>query len=159
MAGQGGARAGAGKKKTPDHLKLVKGTFRKDRSDKVKVVQSGKQAVPPPHLNERAVFHFNRIVGLMDGRASESFTDIVAVLAIRLEEIERYYLIIYETPFFETVDSFGNAVLKNHPLSVQYKEAMRHSHTLLGEVGLTPASIGRMVGGKPKKEVDPWDDL
>jgi P27 family predicted phage terminase small subunit len=159
MAGQGGARVGAGKKKTPDHLKLVKGTFRKDRVKKDAPSPSKKLAVAPSHLNDRAVYYFNLIVNRMDGRASDTFTEIISSLAIRLEECERYYSIIYETPFFQTVDGFGNKVLKNHPLSTQYKEAMRHSHTLLGEVGLTPASISRMGGGKKEETKDPWDEL
>lgn len=158
MAGQGGARSGAGKKAIPDHIKLVKGTLQNCRVKKDAPAPSLKKPVPPLHLNERAVYHFNRIVSLM-AAPSETFTDIIATLAIRLEEVERYYLVIYETPFFETTDQYGNKVLKNHPLSVQYKEAMRHSHTLLGEVGLTPASIGRMGGGKKEKVTDPWDDL
>lgn len=158
MAGQGGARAGAGKKKTPDHIKLVKGTFRKDREREAPEPSKDKP-VAPPHLNERAVFHFNRFVDLLGDRASATYVDILSILAITAEDIERYYQIIYDTPFFETVDSFGNQVLKNHPLTVQYKEARRHHHTLLAEVGLTPASIGRMGGGKKKKEVDPWDEM
>lgn len=159
MAGQGGARVGAGKKKIPDHIKLVKGSFRKDRVKADAPQPQSKPPIAPTHLNDRAVYYFNLIVSRMDGRASETFTEILSTLAIRLEEVERYYTIVYETPFFQTVDVFGNTVLKNHPLSVQYKEAMRHSHTLLGEVGLTPASIGRLGGGKKEKCVDPWDEL
>ena len=159
MAGQGGARVGAGKKSIPDHLKLVKGTLQNCRVKKNAPKPSDKTAIPPSHLNDRARYYFGLVVNRMDGRASDTYTEIIATLAIRLEECERYYGIIYEMPFFQTVDSFGNTVLKNHPLSTQYKEAMRHSHTLLGEVGLTPASIGRMGGGKEKPEVDPWDEL
>jgi hypothetical protein len=159
MAGQGGARVGAGKKKTPDHIKLVKGSFRKDRVEADSPTPKKELPVVPTHLKARAVYYFNLIVSRMDGCASETFTEIISTLAIRLEECERYYTIIYETPFFQTVDSFGNTVLKNHPLSVQYKEAMRHSHTLLGECGLTPASIGRRGGGKKTETVDPWDEL
>lgn len=155
----GGARAGAGKKAIPDHIKLVKGTLQNCRVKKDAPAPKEKAPVAPTHLNDRAVYYFGLIIERMDGRASETYTEILATLAIRLEECERYYGIIYETPFFETVDNFGNRVLKNHPLSVQYKEAMRHSHTLLGEVGLTPASIGRMGGKKQEKTVDPWDEL
>lgn len=159
MAGQGGPRSGAGKKKLPTHLKILKGTYDPSRENENQPEPLKEKPVPPPHLNERAVFHFHRFVELMGDTASASFVDITALLAITAEEIERYYQIIYDTPFFETVDSFGNRVLKNHPLSVQYKESKRHHHTLLMEVGLTHASIGRVSKRGPGKKVDPWDEI
>lgn len=160
MAGQGGARVGAGKKKTSDHLKVVKGTFRKDRVNKSAPAPSSKPPVAPSHLNDRAVYHFGRIVELMGERASETFVDIIATLAIRLEEVELFYLEVHERPTFTVVDMAGNKIIKSNPVCSLYKEAMRHAHTLLGEVGLTPASIGRMGEGKQmSKEVDPWDEL
>jgi hypothetical protein len=144
MAGQGGARAGAGKKRMPDHLKVVKGTFRKDRA-KDPPKESGKPAKPPSYLSDRATYYFGYYVKLMEGRASETFTEILALLSIRSEEVEAFHTGVKST--------------EGRSENAAYKEAMRHKHTLLIECGLTPASIGRMGGGKKKPEADPWDDL
>lgn len=159
MAGQGGARSGAGAKKKNTQLKIVNGTYRPDRENPDAPDPLKEKPVAPSHLNERAVFHFNRFVDLQGDTASATFVDITALAAILAEEVERYYQIIYETPFFQTVDSFGNDVLKSHPLATQYKEAKRHLHTVLGEMGLTHCSIGRVGGKKAPKKSDPWDDL
>jgi P27 family predicted phage terminase small subunit len=157
--GAGGARSGAGKKKKSAHLKIVNGTYRKDRENVDAPEPSKKLPVAPSHLNDRAVYYFNIILQRMDGRASETFTEVIALLAITSEEVEKYYGVITDTPFFVTVDSFGNQVLKPHPAAALYKEAKRHSHTLLMELGLTPGSIGRMNGGKAPKKIDPWEEL
>lgn len=156
MAGQGGARAGAGKKKLPTQLKIVRGTHQPCRDDVDAPEPAKERPVAPSHLNERARFHFDRLASLMGDRASASFVDVLTLAAITAEDVERFYQIIYETPFFKTVDSFGNEVLKNHPATAHYKESKRHHHTLLSELGLVPGKM--MGGGKPKKG-DEWDDF
>jgi phage terminase small subunit len=156
MAGQGGARAGGGKKKLPTQLKIVKGTYQPCRDDVNAPEPDKRKPVAPSHLNERARFHFDRFVELMGDRASVSFVDVLTLAAITAEDVERFYQVIYETPFFKTVDSFGNDVLKSHPATVQYKEAKRHHHTLLSELGLVPSKMADSGG---KKKVDDWDDF
>jgi len=155
MAGQGGARTGAGKKKLPKDWKILNGTHQPCRDNVDGPEPLKEKPVPPSHLNERAVYHFNRFVDLMGDRASATFVDILALAAITAEDVERYYQIIYETPCFKTVDSFGNDILKNHPLSVPYKEAKRHHHTLLSELQLVPSK----VADAGKKKADEWDDF
>lgn len=155
----GGARSGAGQKRIPDHIKLVKGTLKKERVFKGKLPQSSKPPSPPTHLNDRAVYYFHLMIQRMEGRASETYTEVLALLAMRLEEQERFYQIIYDNPFFETCDKYGNPILKPHPVAALYKESMRHAHTLLIELGLTPSSIARVAGKTQEKEADPWDDL
>ena len=156
MAGQGGARVGAGKKKLPKDWKVLNGTHQPCRDDVDAPEPLKEKPVAPSHLNERARFHFDRFVELMGDRASATFVDVLALAAITAEDVERYYQIIYDTPFFKTVDSFGNEVLKNHPLATQYKEARRHHHTLLSELQLVPSKMG---GDKGKKKGDEWDDF
>ena len=75
--------------------------------------------------------------------ASSTYTEAIALLASRLEEVER---------FTKMLDEEG-ALLdeKPHPAVKLREQAMNHSHKLLVEFGLTAAAIQK-VGAKKKEK-------
>ena len=81
----------AGRKIIPISIKEAKGTRRKDREKEVKP-PSSKKPVPPAWLNARAKQIFHHMVKRLEtiGLASATYTEAIALLASRMEEVERF---------------------------------------------------------------------
>jgi P27 family predicted phage terminase small subunit len=88
------------------------------------------------------------------GLASRSHTEAIALLACRMEEVERFDGILNDNKengyVYKTTNSYGDDVLKEHPAVRLREKAARHVHSLLTEFGLTPASAQKV--GTPKKK-------
>ena len=137
----------AGRKIIPIELKKLRGTYRKDRDRKPPPSSKGKP-IAPAWLNTRAKRKFGIVVRRLDdlSMASSSYTEAIALLASRLEEVERYSKMLDEE----------GALLdeKPHPVIKLREMAMNHSHKLLVEFGLTASAIqkvGAKMKEKPKK--------
>jgi phage terminase small subunit len=163
-----------GRKVIPIPIKKAKGTYQKCR-DKGSIEPSSKKPHPPSWLTPRAKQIFHQITKRLEdtGRASATFTEVQALLASRLEEVERFDKMLNGEISIEfekgegeekeakkingyvyvTTNSFGDPILKDNPAVAQRKEAMRHAHSLLAELGLTHVSAEKFGsrGNKPKK--------
>ena len=140
-----------GRKKLPDTLKVVQGTFRKHRG-KTADSQDEAAMVAPESLSEVAKAHFEtlraRIAFL--GLDSATYSEALALAAMRMEEIDDYTDAIAEHGAVVLAPTVaGGALLRPNPAVAMRNEAMRHLQSLLAEFGLTPSSIGR-VGVKKK---------
>lgn len=141
-----------GRKKLPDTLKVVQGTFRKHRG-KTADSQDEAAMVAPEGLSEAAKSHFEtlraRIAFL--GLDSATYSEALALAAMRMEEIDAYTDAIAEHgAVVLTPTVAGGELLRPNPAVAMRNEAMRHLQSLLAEFGLTPSSIGRV--GVKKKE-------
>lgn len=148
----------AGRKIIPIPIKKAKGTNRPHR-ERVVPDPSKKKPVPPAWLNKRAkqIFHHMRKrIGDIQ-LDSATYTETLALLASRMEEVERFDKILNSEKesgyVFQTTNSFGDPVLKEHPAVRLREKAMKHVHALLVEFGLTPAAAQK-VGTKrePQKK-------
>ncbi len=141
----------AGRKPLPDNVKILKGTFREDRKKELPEI-SEAPPTPPSWLNKRAKQIFTHIVNnrLKDmSLASQTHTEMIALLARREEEVERFSKFLDENgDTYTKVTKFGEEI-KARPEVQMKADAIKHVHQLLSEFGLSPSSINKL-GKKPK---------
>jgi P27 family predicted phage terminase small subunit len=137
----------------PRELKILKGTYRKDR-DKNSPPPSKDTPVPPSWLNKRGKTIFRLITRRLTelNLASRSFTEMIGLLASRLEEIERYSALLdAEGASFGGASRDGTEYFKPRPEAQLRERAMIHAQKLLVEFGLSPTAIMRVVAAKEEK--------
>lgn len=138
-------------KQKPDELKIIQGTFRKDRSNPDAPMPPSGIPEAPLWLSERASELFAQLCAVLDSMnlASPADAHMIAMLASRLEEIE----ILTATIEDQGRTYRGETGLwKARPEVAQRNEAMRHCHALLTEFGLSPATRNRVTVGKPAQK-------
>lgn len=150
-----------GRKRKPDHLKVVSGTDQRCRMNDAAPVPDMSLPQPPDHLSARAAELFRQLVQIIAGMGIASASDVHAltILAQRLEEIEVCTVVIEDSGrfFVSSVerDDEGRIVsqqIKGHPAVAQRSEAMRHAQSLLAEFGLSPAARSKVSVNTPKEE-------
>lgn len=140
-------------------MKILKGSFRADRANDNAPNQAPDGMRAPTWLPAPAVEYFGVLKTRVEqyGLNSASFTEAMAMAALRLYEIEDLTARIeVDGPIYistkHTKDDDGKihktVLKKSNPLVGQRSDAMRHLQSLLAEFGLTPATISRVSGGK-----------
>lgn len=120
---------------------------------------------PPSWLPQESRGHFRRLAKLLqaEGRASPSHVDVVALLAVRLAEIEGLNVALEGGSTYETTTDRSEAPLvRARPEASQRDAALRHAHSLLVELGLTPAAAHRMlrdIAAEREKEANPFEEF
>lgn len=120
---------------------------------------------PPSWLPQESRGHFRRLAKLLqaEGRASPSHVDVVALLAVRLSEIEGLNAALEGGSTYETTTDRSEAPLvRARPEASQRDAALRHAHSLLVELGLTPAAAHRMlrdIAAEREKEENPFEEF
>lgn len=146
----------AGRKKTPDRLKVIAGTSRPDRMNPEQPKPATGAAQPPAWLSERAAEIFARLSSSLVGMGISSPDDVdnLAMLASRLEEVEICTAVIEDAGrTFEKRDADGNLqMIRARPEVAQRNDAMRHAQSLLSEFGLSPAARAKVSAGKAEEE-------
>src|SRR5690554_5403864 len=150
----------AGRKRIPDHLKIVAGTAQPCRMNADAPVAASDLLVPPEWLSARSAEIFAGLVSVIEGMgiAWASDTAALALAACRPAEVEGCAAGIEDggrTCLSSAgYDSEGRVIsqqLKGHPAVAQRSEAMRHGQALLAEFGLTPAARAKVsVNRKPE---------
>ncbi|PSJ55798.1 P27 family phage terminase small subunit [Pseudaminobacter soli (ex Li et al. 2025)] len=151
----------AGRKRTPDHLKLVAGTAQPCRMNPDAPKALADLPVAPDWLSTRATEIFDGLVAIASqmGVASASDTAMLAMAASRLEEVEICTALIEDggRTFVSKVayDEEGRVKsqqIKGHPVVAQRSEAMRHAQSLLVEFGLSPAARSKVSANVPDEQ-------
>jgi len=129
--------------------------------------------VAPAYLSDLAQLLFGSVAKILEqqGRASPHYVEIVALLAQRLEQIQRYQAVIQiegDTYATESVKILGKGtkaertvvtrLIRKHPIVAMLGESMRHAHSLLGELMIPPATALRLGEGQ-KPEDNPFEKL
>ena len=153
-----------GRKKKPDQLKVIQGTFRSDRCNKnaPKPKSSGMEI--PGWLPSDCHEYFKTVKERIGAFKidSESWTEAAAMIAMRMREVVDCTDIIREegrTYRSEKTEKDGSVtvLIKGHPAVSQRSEAMRHLQSLFSEFGLTPSAISKVKSGKSEADpTDPW---
>lgn len=157
----------AGRKRIPDHLKVVAGTAQPSRMNPS--APDALEGLPeaPGWLSSRAAEIFDQLVVIISdmGVASASDAAMLAMAASRIEEVEICTAIIEDggRTFVSSAeyDEDGRMVsqqIKGHPAVAQRSEAMRHAQSLLVEFGLSPAARSKVSAVK-KNERNPFQAL
>lgn len=150
-----------GRKAIPDKLKLVKSTLRVDRINPSAPEPAKDGISAPGMLPEAALPHFETLTARLTalGLNSASYTEAVLMAAMRMAEIEYCSQVIKDQggPSYETKTVKDGRMVRAFPEVAMRSEAMRHLHSLLSELGLTPAAIGKVgakEGEKPKSKFE-----
>ena len=164
----GGPRSGAGRPRKAPALKKLAGTVRKDREVSVVDAAPDGGMIAPLHLSDLAQLLFRAIATMLEQqqRSSPHYAEHVALLAIRLEQIQRFQAFLemegdtYTTESVKTVE--GQAIvtrmIRARPEVAMLSDAMRQAQSLIGELMLNPAAALRIANGH-KQEAGAFDDF
>lgn len=152
---RGGSRPGSGRKRKEPALKKLAGTLRPDRDGKSEVPAPGGAMICPLHLSDLAQLHFGSIAKMLEAeqRASPHYAEHVALLALRLEQIQRFNAVIEdEGDTYESRTSTGGLMIRARPEVAMLSDAMRQAQSLIAELMLNPSAALRLASGhKPEK--------
>lgn len=147
----------AGRKVLPIAIKKAKGTYQACR-DKGAPDVSNKKPVPPSWLTPRAKQIFHLLSKRLGDRATATYTEVQALCASRMDEVERFDKILNEASYvYITANSFGDQVMRPRPEVAMRKEAMRHVQSLLAELGLTATAAHKVGGSTSTKKKNEFD--
>jgi P27 family predicted phage terminase small subunit len=147
-------------RKAPE-LKVVTGTFRPDRDEKVNLDVPLGPMIAPLHLSELARELFASIAGMLEEqkRSSPHYAEHVALLAQRLEQIQRWQAVLdVEGDTYKTKAQAGGWMVRARPEVKMLSDAMRHAQSLINDLMLNPSAALRLASGH-KPEDSPFDDF
>ncbi|WP_241491868.1 P27 family phage terminase small subunit [Sphingomonas endophytica] len=131
-------------------------------------IGAGEAMVPPIHLSDLGRLMFNQIADLLavQGRAEAQFVQIVALLAMRLEQIQRFQAVLEmtgDTCTSTTVRKVDGQqvvteMIRARPEVAMLSDAMRQAQSLLGELMLSPSAAMKLASGKKDAPGD-FDDF
>lgn len=164
----GGRRPGSGRRPKSKKLKDLAGTTRKDRQDKAPTAGEPGSMICPLHLSDLAQLHFQNVATILEqqNRSSPHYAEHIALLALRLEQIQRFQAVLEDEGDTFTSESIkkveGQTVVtrmvRARPEVTMLSDAMRHAQSLLGELMLNPAAAMRIAEGH-KPQVGDFDDF
>ncbi|NLS28168.1 hypothetical protein S2M10_31770 [Sphingomonas sp. S2M10] len=165
---RGGSRPNSGRKRKDPALKLLAGTDRADRELEMPDQVAIGKMVPPMHLGDLEQLTFGSIAEILEqqGRASPHFAEHVALLAVRLSQIQRLKAVLEmegDTFTSETVKSAGKVavvtkMVRARPEVAMLSDAMRQAQSLLAELLLNPSAALRLASGD-KPQAGEFDDF
>lgn len=151
----------SGRKRKPDHLKIVSGTAQPCRMNPDAPVAPKDLPVAPDWLTTRGAEIFDELVAILDemGLASSADTAVITLCASRIEEVEITTALVEDNGrTYTTETESGGLMHRSRPEVGQRNEAMRHAQSLLSELGLTPAARSKVSASK-KPEGNPFKNL
>ncbi len=160
----GGSRPGAGRRRKDPAL----GMTAAERSTLPVAEGSAALMIAPFHLSDLAQLIFRDIAGMLEkqGRAEPHFAQHVALLAQRLEQVQRFQAVLEmtgDTCTSTTVrkvdgEKVVTEMIRARPEVAMLSDAMRHAQSLLGELMLNPAAAMKIASGKKDAPGD-FDDF
>ena len=165
---RGGSRPNAGRKRTDPALKLLAGTNRQDREISLGDDVPLGPMIAPMHLGDLEQLIFGSIATVLEEqkRASPHFTEHVALLAVRLAQIQRLKAVLEmegdtftsETPKLAGKKIVVSRMVRARPEVAMLSDAMRQAQSLIGELMLNPSAALRIASGH-KPEAGAFDDF
>jgi phage terminase small subunit len=148
-----------GAKAKHPNVKVIQGTFRKERENPDAPTLEVAPPNAPEGLPARTIEWFGRITARLQAIncASATNTEMLTLLASRLTEIEECDIDIKKFGrVYETRTVHGEVMIKGNPAVSQRSEAMRHAQALLAEFGLSLATIGKVRPVGPASIASGW---
>jgi phage terminase small subunit len=151
---RGGSRPGAGRKRNDPALAMTAA----ERAALPVNQSAAASMIPPLHLSDLAQLLFRDIAGMLEkqGRAEPYFAQHVALLAQRLEQIQRFQAVLEmtgDTCTSTTVRKVDGQqviteMIRARPEVAMLSDAMRQAQSLLGELMFSPAAAMKLASGK-----------
>lgn len=165
---RGGARPNAGRKRKDPALKLLAGTDRKDREVAVGEPAAEGPMIAPLYLGDLEQLLFGSIARILEEqkRASPHYAEHVALLAVRLAQVQRLKAVLEvegdtcTSVSVRKVDGelVEKRMIRARPEVAMLSDAMRQAQSLLGELMLNPAAALRIAAGH-KPDAGAFDDF
>ncbi len=151
---------GKGRKPTPSHLKVVRGTERADRRNDAEPRPTRERPSAPAHMSDRARECWGYIIGVLDSMGVLTEADALAVELLceaRADWLDaRKEIEGAGGPTYQSINQQTGAVLiKAHPAVAMRNDAARRLQSLLAEFGCTPSSRSKVGAGGGDGEEDP----
>ena len=146
---------GKGRKPTPSHLKVVRGTNRADRENTSEPKPRRELPSAPAHMTDRGREAWGYVVGILDRMGVLTEADALAVEL--LCEARSDWLSARE----EIAGSGGETyqteagLIKAHPAVAMRNDAARRLQSLLAEFGMSPSSRSKVSAKEPDEKDDP----
>ncbi|MGY6410779.1 MAG: phage terminase small subunit P27 family [Alkalilacustris sp.] len=146
-----------GRKRIPEHLKVVRGTDRPDRRNDAAPAPVSARPPMPSTLTETAQANWDRFCGVLEAMGVLTVADEFA-----LEQLVEAYadwrqsheIIAAEGTHYESESVKGGLMVRAHPAVGMRSDAARRFQSLLSEFGLTPASRSRVSAAEKGDQVD-----
>ena len=146
----------AGRKKTPTKLKVLQGTFRKDRANPNEPDPENHIPDAPDHLSSDALIEWGRMSHQLIklGLLSDIDRTALAIYCQTYARMVKYEKIVAVEGELTKTDK-GNIILSPNMWVVN--KAIEQCHKFLVEFGMSPASRAKVTATKGKKKEDPWE--
>ncbi|MFZ5667174.1 MAG: P27 family phage terminase small subunit [Pseudomonadota bacterium] len=157
---RGGSRPGSGRKPTSSAIKKLRGTEQAEPKTIQTIAADEAPLICPMHLSDLAQLLFAKIAGILaaENRASGKYAEHIALLAMRLEQIQRFQSVLeMEGDTYEAKTANG-FIIRARPEVAMLSDAMRQAQSLLGELMLNPASALKLASGH-QPEAGDFDDF
>jgi len=153
---------GKGRRPVPDSLKMIRGTFRKDRVNKNAPNPVHVCPKPSKSLNDKERKVWNELAPILYDVGVLTEMDVVA-LTLLCRDIAMYQVCIAtikkEGRIIEMVGSKGQTIRKVNPCYTIQRQLADSILQMLREFGMTPASRVKIVVDKKPKEKSKLEEL
>lgn len=142
---------GKGRKPTPSHLKVVRGTNRADRQNKFEPTPGAFSIEPPDHLSERGreAWHFAvDVLGRMGVLTEADAWAVELLCEARSDWISARDDIAANGATYQT----EAGLVKANPAVAHRNDASRRLQSLLSEFGFSPASRAKVQASQDSQE-------
>lgn len=146
---------GKGRKPTPSHLKVVRGTKRADRGAKNEPTPDRARPSAPSDMSDRGREAWGYVVAVLDRMGVLTEADAMAVELMceaRADWLSARDEIIASGG--ETYTTEGG-LIKAHPAVAMRNDAARRLQSLLAEFGMTPSSRSKVNANGEDEKADP----
>jgi len=146
---------GKGRKPTPSHLKLVRGTDRADRRNPAEPSPDRARPSAPGHMSDRGREAWGYVVALLDRMGVLTEADALA-LELLCEARADWLSARDEIRIAggETYTTEGG-LIKAHPAVAMRNDAARRMQSLLAEFGMSPSSRSKVSVMNLDDKTDP----
>jgi P27 family predicted phage terminase small subunit len=146
---------GKGRKPTPSHLKVVRGTSRADRGAKNEPTPDRGRPSAPDTMSDKGREAWGYVVGILDRMGVLTEADAMAVELLceaRADWLSARDAI--EDGGGETYTTEAG-LIKAHPAVAMRNDAARRLQSLLAEFGMSPSSRSKVSAKEADEKTDP----
>ena len=146
-------------RRKPREMKKLAGTLQPCRDNPGEPLRSAGTPAAPDWFGEIEAAYFAQVVLAMDGqhRASPDDALVIALAALALAEVHECSVMVADYGrTYETTNSQGGKMIRPRPEVSQRADAMRRAQSALSQLGLTPASVGKVSNGGAD-DTNPFD--
>jgi len=146
---------GKGRKPTPSHLKVVRGTDRADRGARNEPMPERARPSAPAGISERGREAWGYVVGVLDRMGVLTEADAMAVELMceaRADWLSARDMIVEAGGEAYTTEA---GLIRAHPAVAMRNDAARRLQSLLAEFGMTPSSRSKVNAVDDDGKADP----